>query len=60
MTQKTIPRKIDYFLQQGNYVLGSICLSISLFVCLLATLLKTLWTDCDDIFGGVYDGKKVI
>ena len=33
------------YLRQGDCVFGSVCLSVFLFSCVLATLLKTLWID---------------
>ena len=39
-----------YYLRQGGYVVVVVCLSVRLFVCLLATLRKNFWTDLHEIF----------
>ena len=39
-----------FYLQQGDFLV--------VFVCLLATLLKHLLTDSDEIYGGVKGGKR--
>ena len=35
-----------------------VSLSFCLFVCLLATLFKNLWEDCNEFHGGVLDGER--
>ena len=41
-----------HYLHQGRYVFGCVCLLVCLFVYLLATLVKKLWTDCSEILWG--------
>ena len=44
--------------EEGGYVLSSVCLSVSLFVCLSVGLLANLWMDFDEIFVGVGHGSR--
>ena len=41
-------------LQEGSYVFGSVCL----FDCLSAGLLKKLWTNFDECYGGISGGPR--
>ena len=69
-SRKVMYAYMHYYLRHGDYVFGNVgccvCLSFSLIfclsfcwsVCLLATLLKMLWTYCNDILWGVWDGRR--
>jgi len=41
---------LRFYLRQGGYVFVVLCLSVCLFVCLLATLRKNFPTDLHEIF----------
>ena len=49
---QTNPQGIPVIISDNEimFSMALVCLEVFLFyVCLLATLLKTLWTDCDEI-----------